>query len=175
MGPANPLKSQNADRRTSDRSTLRLRAAGRIERSDLELEMYNISRTGFLAKVTGEIEIGEVLEVELPEGGFREVRAVWLNEGLAGFDFIEPISSAAISSAFLKSDFDIPGGNPSQIGKPVNIEALLQTLDIPWKDAALQPGPARPERLSLRTRTLIILGLAIGSWAAIIAAVMAIF
>jgi hypothetical protein len=127
--------------------------------------MYNISHTGFLAKVTGDLQVDQILDVELPAGGSRKARSVWLNEGLAGFTFLEPISSAMMSSASLKGEFTQIVRSAEWIREP----DLSSEISEQWNDHS------SPEKFSPQTRLLILLSLAIVSWAVAIGVIRLLF
>lgn len=158
MSATSPLKVVPQDDRESPRKVLKLHTAGRLQQAELQLDMYNISHTGFLAKVTGDLRIGQVLDVELSPGMSRKATPVWLNNGLAGFTFLEPISNAAISSAFLRGDFT----------QTVRSAEGFDEAEIGGTPAAWNEVPT-PEKYSLGVRILILMGLAIASWAAVVA------
>ncbi len=162
MSVTSPLKIPPEEGRDSPRKALRLLTAGKVRQAELQLEMYNISHTGFLAKVTGDLQVGQILDVELTAGNSRKATPVWLNEGLAGFTFLEPITSAMLSSAFLKGDF-------TQIVTSADEASNRETIRIPdpWINVS------SPRKYSLGARVLILIGLAAASWAAIIALIMA--
>lgn len=160
MSATSPLKIQPDEDRESPRRVLKLLTAGRALQAELQLEMYNISHTGFLAKVTGDLQLGQVLDVELTPGTSRKATPVWLNEGLAGFTFLEPISSAMISSAFLRGDFTQTVRSAQDTGDAQLIGTPASWSDVPSSD-----------KFPLAVRVLILMGLAIASWAAVIAAI----
>ncbi len=163
MSATSPLKIPPDEGRDSPRKTLRLLTAGKVRQAELQLEMYNISHTGFLAKVTGDLQIGQILDVELTAGNSRKATPVWLNEGLAGFTFLEPISSAMISSAFLRGDFTQTVGSAEEVAEPA-----VSRLSDPWIDAS------SPKKFSLGARLLILMGLALASWAGVIGVIRAV-
>lgn len=163
MSANSPLKILSNEDRDSPRMVLKLLTAGRMPQAELQLEMYNISHTGFLAKVTGNLKIGQVLDVELAPGTSRKATPVWLNDGLAGFTFLEPISSAMISSAFLRGDFTQTVRSAESIGDPGLAPAEVLS------------EPPSPKKYPLAIRVLILLGLAIGSWAVLIAGASLLF
>lgn len=65
--------------------------------------VHNISATGMLVESRVALEIGEVIEVDLPHSGKTATRVIWISGDLSGCQFEMPISSATLSAAELRS------------------------------------------------------------------------
>ncbi len=149
------LESRDArtERRGSDRYLLKLRVPGSTpsERSVAVL-IHDLSLTGFLIETSADLSVGAELEIQLPEAGTRHAWVVWNSGQYFGCEFLEPISRGGLSAALLKSPAD---GHPAD---PAGGEF--------WDE---EP------KLPLRTRFLIMISLALTSWAIILTAFSLIF
>ena len=65
--------------------------------------VHNASATGLLVESRVALEIGEELEVDLPEAGTTLARVVWASGELYGCKFDKPVSTATLSAAELRS------------------------------------------------------------------------
>ena len=93
-----------AERRGSRRRRLRLETAGSTTTApDARVVIHDLSLTGFLMETQAKLSTGERLEVDLPEWGAAEAEIVWHSGAFFGCKFNQPISSAAISAALLRS------------------------------------------------------------------------
>jgi transcriptional regulator with XRE-family HTH domain len=71
--------------------------------AEIEALVHNISATGMLVESKAPLEIGEVIEVNLPHSGKTATRVIWTSGDLAGCQFEMPISPATLSAAQLRS------------------------------------------------------------------------
>lgn len=71
--------------------------------AEIEALVHNISSTGMLVESKAPLEIGEVIEVNLPHSGKTAARVIWTSGDLAGCQFEMPISPATLSAAQLRS------------------------------------------------------------------------
>src|SRR3546814_15950676 len=71
--------------------------------AEIEALVHNISATGMLVESGAPLEIGEVLEVNLPHSGKTAAKVIWTSGRLAGCPFEMPISPATPSAAQLRS------------------------------------------------------------------------
>lgn len=94
-----------------------------------DVVVRNISATGILLETEFPLEQDEVLELVLPETGVSEARIVWADGRLYGCEFIEPITSAALSAAQLKSGVEDARSDegPTEEAAP-SFGAWLKTL-----------------------------------------------
>lgn len=140
------------DRRSSDRRLLQLPAAGALaDVSGVEVFIHDISRSGLLIETWTNLEVGNQIEVDLPEAGRTVARVVWSTGRFFGCQFISNIPAAALSAAMLRNPI-APPPESDDAQPPV---------------APLQAGEEF-HGVSLRTRLCIILGLAATVWAAIL-------
>ena len=99
----NDVPRSTANGRASRRQ-LRLPLHGsKATGSEIEALVHNISATGMLVESRAPLEIGEVIEVNLPHSGKTATKVIWTSGGLAGCQFEMPISPATLSAAQLKS------------------------------------------------------------------------
>ncbi len=98
----NDVPRSTANGRASRRQ-LRLPLHGsKATGSEIEAFVHNISATGMLVESRAPLEIGEVIEVNLPHSGKTATKVIWTSGGLAGCQFEMPISPATLSAAQLK-------------------------------------------------------------------------
>lgn len=71
--------------------------------AEIEALVHNISATGMLVESKAPLEIGEVIEVNLPHSGKTATRVIWTSGALSGCQFEMPISPATLSAAQLRS------------------------------------------------------------------------
>jgi hypothetical protein len=149
--------TDKVDRRSSNRRILRLHATGRAGSDDgVVVHIHDLSLTGLLIETAADMSVGDRLEVELPEGGSSLARVVWNSGQHFGCEFISPISRATISAALLKNPVGVDVLEPFEIRSEEYPEELLE-------------GPT--DKLPLRTRFWIIVGLALASWAILLSIV----
>jgi hypothetical protein len=129
----------------------RVSAAG----SAIRVVVHNISATGLLIEADLELEIGDEVEVELPEAGTTRAEVVWRSGNFFGCEFESAVTTAAVSAARLRSQ-------PSQVAPEPATEQML-----PSPADAIELA-ADPNALSPRQKLLVIGGLALACWAPII-------
>ena len=108
------------ERRSTARRKLRLEVEGAAAAGDASVIIHDLSEEGLLVESGVPLSEGELLEVIIPEAGTAQAEVAWTSGRFFGCKFIEPISTAAVSAALLRS----PG--PDQ-GKP-NQEAVEKAL-----------------------------------------------
>ena len=145
-------KEHLLDGRQSVRRTLRLSVPALSSWSPVDVLLRNISLTGMLIETNAGLEIGQSIEVDLPQAGKTAALVAWASGSLFGCQFAVPISAGAVSAALLRAPFgDAPA--PSEAPSP---------------ELVRQRHPAPDQELSLRKKTLIIVGLTAILWAAIL-------
>ena len=109
------------ERRSSSRRKLRLDAEG-ASASALQTQViiHDLSEDGLLVESPIGLEQGETIEVVIPEAGTAQAKVAWSSGRFFGCRFSNPISTAAVSAALLRS----PG--PDQI--PPNMETVEKAL-----------------------------------------------
>jgi transcriptional regulator with XRE-family HTH domain len=84
---------------------LRLRARGEPVSGEVtDVLVRNLSATGLLIETAAELQVGDELEVDLPETPRALAKVVWAGDGLFGCAFDSPLPHSAISAAQLRSE-----------------------------------------------------------------------
>lgn len=85
--------------------------------AEIEALVHNISATGMLVESKAPLEIGEVIEVNLPHSGKTAAKVIWTSGDLSGCQFDMSISPATLSAAQLRSvvgpDTQAPDDQPT--------------------------------------------------------------
>lgn len=131
--------------------------------------VHDLSCSGLLVQIDGDLEIGSKLSVELPEAGAVTAEVVWASGSFFGCQFAAPIPSAAVSAALAQSrvvypDFPLPTGLPPLRPAPRS-EAPAPTetpLPEPFDAYGIERGS-----LSISARILTIVALSMLLWLAI--------
>lgn len=141
------------DRRASDRRLLRLPVAGAIANdSGVDVFIHDLSRSGLLMETRTALQVGDQIEVDLPEAGNTIARVVWSTGQFFGCQFNSLIPAAALSAALLRNPI-VRDSRPA--------EAVY----------AVTPEAAKTELLPLRHRAAVVLALATAAWIAVFAVV----
>lgn len=136
----------------ASRRQLRLPLHGsKASGTEIEAFVHNISATGMLVESEASLDVGEVIEVNLPHSGKTAAKIIWTSERLAGCQFDMPISPATLSAAQLRSVVVEPDAAPVEAGGPSSIEtfgARLQRLrsarELTQGQLAAQLGVSEP-------------------------------
>jgi len=118
---------QKGERRSVPRRKLRLQAEGTATSAgESQVVIHDISEEGLLIESPIPLSDGEILEVMIPEAGTAQAKVSWASEHFFGCKFIEPISTAAVSSALLRSPASGTDDNRSEVVQKalVELEAL---------------------------------------------------
>lgn len=92
------------ERRASLRRSLRLDAqSDDVAHGAAQVTIHDLSLTGVLIETSTPLGSGETFEVDLPQAGKVEASVVWSSGEFYGCEFKEPISTAALSAALLRS------------------------------------------------------------------------
>jgi hypothetical protein len=136
------------DRRGAFRRRLQLSAYGTTPGGgSTPVVIHDISVTGLLLETSADLLIGEMIEVEVPEGGPTSAIVMWNSGRFFGCQFEGRISSASVSAALLRSPFEEDDGVASAEGH----------------------SPAEAG-LSPTAKAWILIGLVIATWGLIFAA-----
>jgi hypothetical protein len=155
------LLEGSPDLRSGKRRKLRLEAFGYTAADEsAKVLIHDLSQTGILIETEAQLSAGEAIQVELPHGEAREAKVVWSSDGLFGCQFERPISKAAVSAALLKAPVD---GSEIEDAEYPCVHPQTQGSGRADEDT---------ERLSPRTRVVVIVALALLMWAPV-AAVLA--
>ncbi len=92
------------DRRASLRRSLQLDTqSDNVVHGAGQVTIHDLSLTGVLIETSTPLVSGETFEVNLPQAGTVEASVVWNSGEFFGCEFREPISTAALSAALLRS------------------------------------------------------------------------
>ena len=106
---ANIQCEEAADRRARPRRMLNLAADASSANGERTVTIFDISQGGMLIDSDQDLAVGNTLSVALPDAGGVAARIVWRHGSLAGCEFEQPISLAALSAAILRADPEPPG------------------------------------------------------------------
>lgn len=118
--------------------------------AEIEALVHNISATGMLVESRVPLEIGEVVEVNLPHSGKTAARVIWISEGIAGCQFEMPISPATLSAAQLRSvvgpDALPPDDQPAPAAESfgVRLHRLRSARELTQGQLAARLGVSEP-------------------------------
>ncbi len=121
--------------------------------------IQNLSQTGLLMQTTARLDVGEMLDVDIPEVGLVSAAVIWMSGDLFGCQFREPITRSALSAAVLRSDPFFA------VAEPASIPDIANREDAEWAE------PSDTSKLPFGTRLRIIFGLSVGLWSLILFAV----
>jgi hypothetical protein len=107
--------------------------------------IHHLSDTAALFETKADLSEGELIEVRFPNGDVRAAAVVWSGDQLFGCNFAERLPPANVSLTLLRATYANVRAN-SRIG----IDPQHQAADA---------------KLSLRARVLVIISLAMVSWA----------
>lgn len=117
--------------------------------------VHNVSETGLLLETQDDLEIGDSIDLHLPEAGSAKTRIVWASGNLYGCAFDKPLSPAALSAAQLRSVAEngvgigpapLPAG-PAAIGGESlgeRLHRLRKLRGLTQGELALQLGVSKP-------------------------------
>lgn len=114
------------ERRASRRRKLRLSAEGAsASSSQTQVVIHDLSEEGLLVESPIPLVTGELLEVVIPEAGTAQAEVTWDGGRFYGCKFKEPISTAAVSAALLRSPTSKSERNAEVVEKAlIELEAL---------------------------------------------------
>ncbi|MED5547458.1 MAG: helix-turn-helix domain-containing protein [Pseudomonadota bacterium] len=78
--------------------------------SEAQVAIHNFSETGALLETEENLEIGETLEIALPEVGALPARVIWSSGRLYGCAFLGPVPESALSAVELRSAIQLQTG-----------------------------------------------------------------
>jgi hypothetical protein len=114
------------ERRSSRRRKLRLETEGAsASSSQTQVIIHDLSEEGLLVESPIPLVPGELLEVVIPEAGTAQAEVTWDGGRFYGCKFREPISTAAVSAALLRSPTSKSERNAEVVEKAlIELEAL---------------------------------------------------
>jgi hypothetical protein len=146
------------DGRHARRHHLSLSAQALVNGDAARVQIYNLSSTGLLIESVLEFQLGEEVEVELPESGTTRARVVWRSDCFYGCQFADPVPAAAESAARQRS--------PIRERLPI-VEAPFVFPDLAASQASVEQAELTP-----RQKLAWIVGLGLVCWAPIVAGVL---
>ncbi len=142
--------TQLADRRLAPGRQPYLVASGFKEGSRVRLCVHSLSTAGAYGDARANLEVGDCLDISLPDIELVQSRIVWVQGNFFACKFEKPISKAVVDAVSLKG-WPLPdGAMPRWLDENAN-----QTL---FPDA---------ERWPKLLRAGILVGLTLGTWAVI--------
>lgn len=118
--------------------------------AEIEALVHNISATGMLVESKVPLEIGEIVEVNLPHSGKTAARVIWTSGDLSGCQFEMPISPATLSAAQLRSvvgpDARAPSDQPAAAAESfgVRLQRLRTAKELTQGQLAVRLGVSEP-------------------------------
>ncbi len=94
---------ESVEKRRTVRRKLRFELILNSDRNPAKVVVLDLSEAGLMLHTTGDLAVGEMFELELPESGMVQARVVWKRMTLFGCEFVSPVSKAAISAVLLKA------------------------------------------------------------------------
>lgn len=148
--------TDDARQSRAPRRLLRLHATGTLPTGERAAVMvHNVSATGLLLECSTGLEVGEALEVELPQAGPVFAEIVWGSGALFGCRFDEPISEAILSAAQLRgvtgggvgdvlAGADLPGLTLPNMGLPALLRDLRRQRGLTLGQLATRLNVSKP-------------------------------
>lgn len=132
--------AQSIDGRRQKRLSLHLETSGRLpEGVEANVTVHNISAAGLLFESELSLQLGDALNVDLPEVGPVGLEIVWASGTLYGCAFDQALGEAALAAAQLRGG--MVGDKPA--------------VKVPSQEAALQPwGAQGADTLGVRLNRL---------------------
>jgi transcriptional regulator with XRE-family HTH domain len=114
---------QQAGKPRATRKRLTIETQGSLPSGvETPVTIHNFSETGLLLETRVDMEIGEALEIDLPEAGITRARVVWASGRLFGCAFDTPLHPAVLSAAQLRSvTQDVELAPPPLVSAPAAI------------------------------------------------------
>lgn len=116
-----------------------------------EILVHDISATGLLLESPVELASGEAMTIDLPQAAGTRAKVVWNSGRLYGCQFDEPISSAALSAAQLRSAVGQPvdiahqrGASSTDASFGARLQRLRKTRGISQAHVASRLGVSKP-------------------------------
>jgi hypothetical protein len=97
------------DGRTAVRRSLRLGVSAYASDQVTTALVLNISETGVLIETALGLQVGETLKVDIPEASGSSIRVVWRDRQFFGCEFVDPVTTGAVSAAQLRSPTQASG------------------------------------------------------------------
>ena len=115
------IEPDAGERRSSRRRKLHLEAQSvSASAAQTQVVIHDLSEDGLLVESPVPLEQGETLEVLLPEAGTAQATVAWSSGRYFGCKFDDPISTATVSAALLRS--------PAKSDAPASSETVEKAL-----------------------------------------------
>ncbi|HEY0315791.1 MAG TPA: PilZ domain-containing protein [Sphingomonas sp.] len=138
----------------SPRRSVTLPGTVRVDGAPIDIEILNLSTSGFLALSRVPLELGSEVCVGWTAGGRHEAVVIRADAGEYGFAFQRELPATAVASAMALDNI-------------VLIERETSQLEAPMAKPELADTPPSVERWSVRNRLLFISGSAVAAWSVI--------
>jgi transcriptional regulator with XRE-family HTH domain len=139
------FEERSADERGDGRRTLHLGVSGRFG-SEGAATVHNLSASGLLIETATTLAEGETIAVDLPQAGERIATVIWSDAPMHGCRFEEPLSSATLSAAQLRSapiSSDEGAAEPSE-DFGARLQRLRRERGLSLGDIAGRLGVSKP-------------------------------
>jgi hypothetical protein len=91
------------ERRYAPRRTLSLGTLASSDPESWRVVIHDLSETGLRIQTGMLLDVGDEIEVELPEAEIAVARVVWSDDSTYGCEFLSPITRGAVSASLLLS------------------------------------------------------------------------
>ncbi len=91
------------ERRYAPRRTLSLGTLASTDPESWRVVIHDLSETGLRIQTGMLLDVGDEIEVELPEAETAVARVVWSDDSTYGCEFLTPITRGAVSASLLLS------------------------------------------------------------------------
>lgn len=149
----------STDPRGAARRTLRLEVPAVTSRDRTNALIHNLSETGLLIETSAVVEVGDRLDIDLPNAGPTEARVIWAQGEYVGCEFIARVSKGSVSAALLRA----PAETPAQLQLAGAPAALWSDIGDPELDL-----PAAPHQAALTTSLAASLAVVLAFTAALL-------
>ena len=100
--------AQTGSQRRGERRTLQLEVRASPPQDGSRALVHNLSERGLLVETAAAVEIGDIIELDLPQAGTSAARVVWITGSFLGCEFTNPLPRAAVSAALLLAPTQVP-------------------------------------------------------------------
>lgn len=140
------------DERAAHRRALRLRVPTTSAADAADALVHDLSELGLLLETEIPLDVGERLDVELPETGPVSAWVVWSRGRLFGCSFSQPVTKASVSAALLRS----PAG-PSEL----SVGQMIPPVEWPQRQDSERQIPLSAEPPIVRLIAIVGLTIAL--------------
>jgi len=127
---------------------------------DPAASIYDLSENGMLVETAADLAVGDVFEIDLPDGQPKMAEVIWRRNSLLGCKLSQPMSTAAVSAALLRGSFDQPVPDAPRGGDDQEVMSDLAQSSIHLEAPVPELSPRA--RLGLKVGAALITWLLIG-------------